>query len=59
MERWQLSTKELSRYGVIENTIEGYLKVDLAAEELCLSTRQIFRLKRKLKERGEYKNGKS
>ena len=52
MERWQLSTKEIARYGVIENTIEGYLKVDLAAEELCLSTRQIFRLKRKLKEKG-------
>jgi len=47
MERWQLSQKELARYGIIENTIEGYLKVDLAAEELCLSKRQVFRLKRK------------
>lgn len=52
MERWQLSQKEIARYGVIQNTIEGYLKVDLAAEELCLSRRQIFRLKRKLKEKG-------
>jgi len=52
MERWQLSAKEIARYGVIENTIEGYLKADLAAEELCLSKRQVFRLKRKLKEKG-------
>ena len=52
MERWQLSQKELARYGVIQNTIEGYLNVDLAAEELCLSRRQVFRLKRKLKEKG-------
>ncbi len=52
MERWQLSQKELTRYGVIQNTIEGYLNVDLAAEELCLSRRQVFRLKRKLKEKG-------
>jgi len=52
MQRWQLSQKEIARYGVIENTIEGYLKADLAAEELCLSKRQVFRLKRKLKEEG-------
>ncbi len=52
MQRWQLSQKELAKYGIIENTIEGYLKVDLAAEELCLSKRQVFRLKRKLKEKG-------
>ncbi len=47
MERWQLSTQEIVRYGVIESTIEGYLKADLAAEELCLSKRQVFGLKRK------------
>jgi len=52
MQRWQLSAKEIARYGVIENTIEGYLKANLAAEELCLSKRQVFRLKRKLKEEG-------
>jgi len=52
MERWQLSQKELARYAIIQNTIEGYLNVDLAAEELCLSRRQVFRLKRKLKEEG-------
>ncbi len=40
MERWQLGAKEIARYGVIENTIEGYLKADLAREELCLSKRQ-------------------
>jgi transposase len=52
MERWQLSTKELSRYSVIENAIEGYLKADQAAEELHLSTRQIFRLKKRLRQEG-------
>ncbi len=39
MERWQLSTKEIRRYNVIENAIEGYLKAHQAAEELHLSTR--------------------
>jgi len=52
MERWQLSQKELTRYSVIENTIEGYLNVDEAREQLHLSRRQVFRLKRKLKEKG-------
>jgi len=52
MERWQLSAKELSRYSVIENTMEGYLNVDEAREQLHLSRRQIFRLKRKLKKEG-------
>jgi len=52
MQRWQLSVKELARYGAIKNTIEGYLRVDQAAEELHLSTRQIFRLKKRLKEEG-------
>jgi len=52
MQRWQLSAREIVRYGIIENTIEGYLKTDLAAEELCLSTRQVFRLKKRLKEKG-------
>jgi len=47
-----LNQKELTRYGVIQNTMEGYLNVDLAAEELDLSKRQVFRLKRKLKEEG-------
>ena len=35
MKRWQLSQKEIPGYGVIENSIEGYLKADLAREELC------------------------
>ena len=52
MQRWQLSVKELTRYSVIKDTIEGYLRIDLAAGELHLSTRQIFRLKRRLKEEG-------
>ena len=52
MQRWQLSVKELARYSVIKDTIERYLKAGQAAEELHLSTRQIFRLKKKLKEEG-------
>ena len=52
MERWQLSAKELARYGIIENAVKGYLKADQAAEELCLSMRQIFRLKKALREEG-------
>ena len=52
MERWQLSTKEITRQSVIENTVKGYLKAHQAAEELHLSTRQIFRLKKALREEG-------
>ena len=52
MERWQLSAKELARYSVIENVIAGYLKVDEAREQFHLSRRQVFRLKKKLKEEG-------
>jgi len=42
MGRQQLSAKELARYSVIKNTLEGYLSVGQAAEELHLSVRQIF-----------------
>jgi len=52
MQRWQLSQEEIARYVLIKNAIEGYLRAELAAEELCLSRRQVFRLKRKLKEEG-------
>ncbi len=46
-----MSQKEIARYGVIENTVEGFLKADLAAEELCLSKRQVFGLERRPKEK--------
>jgi len=52
MERWQLSTKEISRYSVIEGTIKGYCTAPQVAEQLHLSTRQIFRLKRALRKKG-------
>jgi transposase len=52
MERWQLSTKEVARYSVIENAIKGYLKASQAAEQLHLSTRQVFRLKKALRKEG-------
>ena len=52
MERWQLSTKEVVRYSVIENAIKGYLKASQAAEQFHLSTRQVFRLKKALRKEG-------
>ena len=52
MERWQLSIKEITKYSVIKNAIKGYLKAYQAAEQLNLSIRQIFRLKRAFRKRG-------
>jgi len=52
MERWQLSTKEITKYTVIKDAVKGYLKSNQAAEQLGLSTRQIFRLKKALREEG-------
>lgn len=52
MERWQLNVKEITRYNVIENAVKGYLKAHQAAEQLYLSIRQIFRLKKTLREKG-------
>jgi len=52
MERWQLSAKEITKYTVIKDAIKGHLKANQAAEELNLSTRQIFRLKKALREKG-------
>jgi hypothetical protein len=37
MERWQLSTKGVARYSVIENAIKGYLKASQAAEQFWSS----------------------
>lgn len=52
MERWHMSRKELTRYKVIEDTLEGYLSAGEAAKQLSLSRRHILRLKRKLNEQG-------
>lgn len=52
MERWQLSIKEITKYSVIKNAVKGYLKAYQAAEQLNLSIRQIFRLKRAFRKRG-------
>ena len=52
MKRWQLSTKEITKYTVIKDAVRGYLKSNQAAEQLGLSTRQIFRLKKALREEG-------
>lgn len=52
MERWQLSAKEITKYTVIKDAVKGYLKSNQAAEQLGLSTRQIFRLKKALREEG-------
>ncbi len=47
-----MSAQELARYGIIENTIEGYLNVAEAREQFHLARRQVFRLKRKSKGKG-------
>ncbi len=52
MKRWQLSAKEITRYTIINDAVRGCLEANQAAEELNLSTRQIFRLKKALREEG-------
>ena len=52
MERWQLSAKEITKYTIINDAVRGCLKANQAAGELNLSTRQIFRLKKALREEG-------
>ena len=52
MERWQLSTKEITKYTIINDAVRGCLKANQAAGQLNLSTRQIFRLKKALREEG-------
>ena len=47
-----MSTKEVARYSVIENAIKGHLMAFQAAEQLHLSTRQLFRLKKALRKEG-------
>lgn len=52
MERWQLSLKEIAKYNIIRDTIKGHLRTHQAAKELGLCVRQIFRLKKTLREKG-------
>jgi len=47
-----LNAKEITRYNVIENAVKGYLRAHRVAEQLYLSIRQIFRLKKALREEG-------
>ncbi len=51
MKRWQLSAKEITKYTIINDAVRGCLKAHQAAEELNLSIRQVFRLKKALRER--------
>ena len=48
-----MSKKELMRYKVIEQHIQGYITGSEAAELLGLSTRQVYRLKKRVLEEGE------
>src|SRR5260370_18640233 len=50
---FSLSKKELQRVGVISACIKGEVACARAAELLCLSVRQIKRLKKRLREDGE------
>jgi transposase len=52
-ERITLSKKELKRYKVIEQLIQGFITGGEAAELLGLSTRQVYRLKKRVLEEGE------
>ncbi len=47
-----MNEKQLNRYRVISNVIEGNLKPCDAAESLGLSERQIYRLKKGVEEEG-------
>src|SRR5438445_4475792 len=52
-ETFSLSQKELQRVAVISACIKGEMACARAAELLCLSVRQIKRLKKRLREDGE------
>src|SRR5258708_6663027 len=52
-ETFTLSQKELQRVSVISTCIKGDMACARAAELLCLSVRQIKRLKRRMREDGE------
>jgi transposase len=52
-ETFTLSQKELQRVSVISTCIQGDLACASAAELLCLSVRQIKRLKKRMREAGE------
>jgi transposase len=52
-ETFTLSQKELQRVSVISTCIKGDLACASAAELLCLSVRQIKRLKKRMREAGE------
>ena len=47
-----LSMKELARYEIIKQIIKKEINATIAAAKLCLSTRQIRNLKRRVKEKG-------
>ncbi|WP_143287084.1 helix-turn-helix domain-containing protein, partial [Caenibacillus caldisaponilyticus] len=48
-----MSKKELKRYKVIRQWIEGYITGKQAAELLSLSLRQVYRLKKRVLEEDE------
>lgn len=52
-EKIVLNRKELKRYKVISHLIQGYITGGEAAELLSLSTRQVYRLKKRVLEEGE------
>jgi len=52
-ERITLTKEELKRYTVIMKHIQGLMTASEAAKELKLSTRQVFRLKKRILEEGE------
>lgn len=47
-----LTMKEVTRYGIVQKLINGEINGSVAGKQLNLSTRQVRRLKRKVKEKG-------
>lgn len=49
---YNLTMKELNKYKIVTEVIEGYLKVEEASKLLKLSQRQIYRIKKRISQEG-------
>ena len=51
-ETYHMTEKEMVRLKVAEKLLEGHMKIDQAARVLMLSTRQVIRIKERVKRFG-------
>ena len=51
-EKYHMTEKEMARLKVVERLIEGYKKIEEAASIFMLSTRQVIRLKERVRKYG-------